>query len=42
MPRLTRPAGFEEGSGFYINPILPERAAELLRLKLEQRVAEVR
>ncbi len=31
IPRMTRPAGFEEGSGFYINPTLPEEAAEILR-----------
>jgi UDPglucose--hexose-1-phosphate uridylyltransferase len=31
IPRLTRPAGFEEGSGFYINPVPPEAAAETLR-----------
>ncbi len=31
IPRLTRPAGFEEGSGFYINPVTPEDAAEVLR-----------
>ncbi len=31
IPRLTRPAGFEEGSGFYINPVQPEAAAEILR-----------
>jgi UDPglucose--hexose-1-phosphate uridylyltransferase len=31
LPRLTRPAGFEEGSGFYINPVPPEDAAALLR-----------
>jgi UDPglucose--hexose-1-phosphate uridylyltransferase len=31
MPRLTRVAGFEWGSGFYINPTPPELAAELLR-----------
>jgi UDPglucose--hexose-1-phosphate uridylyltransferase len=31
IPRLTRPAGFEEGSGFYINPVPPEEAAALLR-----------
>ena len=31
IPRLTRPAGFEEGSGFYINPMPPERAAQILR-----------
>ncbi|PKO23254.1 MAG: galactose-1-phosphate uridylyltransferase [Chloroflexi bacterium HGW-Chloroflexi-1] len=31
IPRLTRPAGFEEGSGFYINPVPPEDAAAELR-----------
>ncbi len=31
MPRLTRVAGFEWGSGFYINPTPPEVAAESLR-----------
>ena len=31
MPRLTRRAGFEVGSGFYVNPIAPEDAAEFLR-----------
>ncbi|MDB5335057.1 MAG: galactose-phosphate uridylyltransferase, family 1 [Planctomycetaceae bacterium] len=31
MPRLTRVAGFEWGSGFYINPVLPEQAAAFLR-----------
>jgi UDPglucose--hexose-1-phosphate uridylyltransferase len=31
LPRMLRPAGFEEGSGFYINPIAPETAAETLR-----------
>ncbi len=31
IPRLTRPAGFEEGSGFYINPVPPEDAATILR-----------
>lgn len=32
MPALTRVAGFEWGSGFYINPVPPEEAAEFLRL----------
>ncbi|MCK5732697.1 MAG: galactose-1-phosphate uridylyltransferase [Candidatus Latescibacteria bacterium] len=37
MPKLTRVAGFEWGSGFYINPTAPEDAAKYLReLKLEQ------
>ena len=31
FPRLTRVAGFEWGSGFYINPVLPEEAARFLR-----------
>jgi UDPglucose--hexose-1-phosphate uridylyltransferase len=31
MPRLTRVAGFEWGSGFYINPTPPEAAAQILR-----------
>jgi UDPglucose--hexose-1-phosphate uridylyltransferase len=31
MPKLTQPAGFEWGSGFYINPMSPEQAASLLR-----------
>ncbi len=30
-PRLTRPAGFEWGTGIYINPTPPEDAAQLLR-----------
>ncbi|MBI4431054.1 MAG: DUF4931 domain-containing protein [Candidatus Omnitrophica bacterium] len=30
IPRLTKVAGFEWGSGFYINPTLPEEAAEFL------------
>ncbi len=31
IPRLTQVAGFEWGSGFYINPTAPEVAAETLR-----------
>jgi UDPglucose--hexose-1-phosphate uridylyltransferase len=31
MPRLTKVAGFEWGSGFYINPTAPEEAAHYLR-----------
>ncbi|MCK4993747.1 MAG: galactose-1-phosphate uridylyltransferase, partial [Candidatus Omnitrophica bacterium] len=30
-PRLTKVAGFELGSGFYINPTPPEEAAKFLR-----------
>ncbi len=31
MPKLTRIAGFEWGTGFYINPTSPEDAAQYLR-----------
>jgi UDPglucose--hexose-1-phosphate uridylyltransferase len=31
IPRLTKVAGFEWGSGFYINPVPPEDAAGFLR-----------
>jgi len=31
IPRLTKVAGFEWGTGFYINPVPPENAAEYLR-----------
>lgn len=31
IPRLTRVAGFEWGTGFYINPVPPEQAAACLR-----------
>lgn len=31
IPKLTQVAGFEWGTGFYINPVLPEEAAEFLR-----------
>jgi len=30
MPKLTNVAGFEWGSGFYINPTSPELAAKCL------------
>lgn len=30
MPRLTRVAGFESGTGFHLNPVLPEDAARAL------------
>ena len=33
IPRLTNIAGFEWGTGFYINPTLPELAAELMRVQ---------
>ena len=31
LPRLTRVAGFEWGTGFYINPVSPEQATQFLR-----------
>jgi UDPglucose--hexose-1-phosphate uridylyltransferase len=31
MPKLTRVAGFEHGTGFFINPTSPEEAARVLR-----------
>jgi UDPglucose--hexose-1-phosphate uridylyltransferase len=31
MPKLTRTAGFEWGTGFHINPTSPEEAAQVLR-----------
>jgi len=30
-PRITRVAGFERGSGFYINPTAPEVSAQFLK-----------
>ena len=31
IPKLTKVAGFEWGTGFYINPVAPEEAAKYLR-----------
>jgi UDPglucose--hexose-1-phosphate uridylyltransferase len=31
LPKLTKIAGFEWGSGFYINPTAPEEAAKFMR-----------
>ncbi len=31
LPKVTRPGGFEWGTGFFINLMAPERAAEVLR-----------
>jgi UDPglucose--hexose-1-phosphate uridylyltransferase len=40
IPRLTRVAGFELGSGMFINTVLPETAAEFLRnVKVESALA---
>jgi len=39
IPRLTRTAGFELGSGMFINSVIPEEAAEFLRkVKVETTV----
>jgi UDPglucose--hexose-1-phosphate uridylyltransferase len=38
-PRLTRTAGFELGSGIFINTVLPEEAAEFLRRVVVEKVA---
>lgn len=42
LPRLTRVAGFEWGTGFYINPVSPEAVAEVLKETLEQLQQEER
>jgi UDPglucose--hexose-1-phosphate uridylyltransferase len=40
IPRLTRVAGFELGSGMFINSVIPEAAADFLRnVKVEAAVA---
>jgi UDPglucose--hexose-1-phosphate uridylyltransferase len=31
IPKLTQVAGFEWGTGFYINPVSPEEAAKCLK-----------
>lgn len=42
IPRLTRTAGFELGSGMFINTVIPEEAAEFLRnVKVESAVGAV-
>ncbi len=41
MPRLTQVAGFEWGSGFFINPVVPEDAARFLREVAPQRESEI-
>jgi UDPglucose--hexose-1-phosphate uridylyltransferase len=40
MPRTGHVAGFEVGSGFYANPVLPEDAARMLRLMPPRRGEE--
>ena len=39
IPRLTKVAGFEWGTGFYINPVTPEAAAEFLRQSSDEQIA---
>jgi len=40
IPKLTKTAGFEWGTGFYINPTPPEEAARFLReARVEEQVA---
>jgi UDPglucose--hexose-1-phosphate uridylyltransferase len=36
MPRVTKTAGFEWGTGFYINPVSPEKATMYLRGEVEE------
>ncbi|HET9741224.1 MAG TPA: galactose-1-phosphate uridylyltransferase [Terriglobales bacterium] len=42
MPKLTKVAGFEWGTGFYINPTAPEEAARYLREAVVEEVSPVR
>jgi UDPglucose--hexose-1-phosphate uridylyltransferase len=42
IPRLTRVAGFELGSGMFINTVLPEAAADFLRNVNVERAAAAR
>lgn len=42
VPKLTSIAGFEWGSGFYINPLAPEEAALYLRESLDKEAQEVK
>jgi UDPglucose--hexose-1-phosphate uridylyltransferase len=39
IPKLTRPAGFEWGTGFYINPFAPEDACKILNEQAATRKA---
>jgi UDPglucose--hexose-1-phosphate uridylyltransferase len=42
IPKLTKVAGFEWGTGFYINPTRPEDAARFLReLPISQKTVSV-
>jgi UDPglucose--hexose-1-phosphate uridylyltransferase len=35
LPRVVRVSGFEYGTGFYVNPVLPETAAADYRSKIQ-------
>ncbi|HKK21778.1 MAG TPA: galactose-1-phosphate uridylyltransferase [candidate division Zixibacteria bacterium] len=42
IPKLTKVAGFEWGSGFYINPTTPEEAADYLKkIKIDEYTRQV-
>lgn len=41
IPRATKVAGFEYGTGFYINSVLPEKAAEFLRQIIDEQRAAI-
>jgi len=38
LPTITKVAGFEWGTGFYINPVIPEDAAEVLRKNIPDKI----
>lgn len=40
IPFPVRMAGFEWGTGFYINPVVPEKAASVLRKLIDTKVGE--
>src|SRR6202020_298993 len=42
MPKLVKVAGFEWGTGFYINPTPPEEAARFLREAKFESTAEMK
>jgi len=42
FPRITHMAGFEWGTGFYINPMAPERAAAELRRVIDVYSSQIR
>lgn len=41
MPRLTKQAGFEWGTSFYINPVSPELAKQFLRREIQEQETAV-